>query len=589
MSSGLSQSLKVPGNGILTGTVSHFSSNEEIFGLEDDDRIKVTVSEHEIFGETVKTDVLRPSRESGVGDLKVPLIKNVEKGDILLWKFHCRCPWSEDESGDGKLVLKILNSRIENPKELEFSITVGELWQEVILPFKAPIDLSAVETELLVGFGFTSQSIEITKIELLNYGCSFEINDFPVIRTTYKGRDPYAEWRKGAAERIEKHRKSEIEVSVINKKGNPIKNASVQINMTGHTFGFGSATNVFSMFGDERNNVSYRDTFLAYFNKTATEKGLRWENWFTRTDEEQEELQILMDSMFAWFDAYNIPVRGHHLAWAKLSANKQPNHLLENKDNLKEEYLIFQDWQTQWVGDRVVEWDAVNHIVGDLVGPGRTYAHIYGMEIWAEFIKRARETAPEVEMWINEGAILPRDRRINAYLDIVEMLIKNEAAPEGIGFMGHFRESSLTPPDEVFRRLELFAKLIPSLQITELDVEVGSDEQLQADYLRDILTVAYSHPAMKGIVLWGFWEGRHWRPDAALWREDWSIKPAGQVWKDLVYDEWWSKVSMKTDAKGKAISNVFNGKYDIIVDYKGEQYIKKLTVENDFSVDIRVD
>jgi endo-1,4-beta-xylanase len=586
---GLSQSLELPPNGVLVGEINQYNHSSAVRDLGAGDQVEISVTEHEEIGEALKVSILKTSITPGIGDIKIPLHKNVKKGDILLWKFYFRSPWSEDESGDGKLVLNILNPELTNPKEMEFSLAVGEVWQEIILPFKAPIDLPARETEMLVSFGFTNQSIEISEIELYNYGSSANIDDFPVQKSTYRGRGLNAEWRKEAADRIERHRKSDLEVTVINKRGKPVKNAEVQINMTGHTFGFGSATNVFYMFGDERNQVSYRDTFLAYFNKTATEKGLRWENWFMRTPEEREELRILMDSMFAWFDEHNIPVRGHALAWAKLSKGKQPEYLLDNTENLKEEYLVFQDWQTRWVGERVVEWDAINHIVGDLVGPGRTYAHIYGMEIWADFIKRARETAPGVEMWINEGAILPRGRRIDAYLEIVELLIENSATPDGIGFMGHFREGSLTPPDEVYRRLDLYAKHIPSLQITELDVEVGNDEQLQADYFRDILTICYSHPAMKAIILWGFWEGRHWRSDAALWREDWSIKPAGQVWKDLIFDEWWTNETSKTDGYGKTINRVFNGNYEIIIDYKGKQYVERLTVEDDFTIEIIID
>jgi hypothetical protein len=41
------------------------------------------------------------------------------------------------------------------------------------------------------------------------------------------------------------------------------------------------------------------------------------------------------------------------------------------------------------------------------------------------------------------------------------------------------------------------------------------DEELQADYTRDFLTLAYSHPTVVGVQLWGFWERSHWKPEAA--------------------------------------------------------------------------
>jgi len=42
---------------------------------------------------------------------------------------------------------------------------------------------------------------------------------------------------------------------------------------------------------------------------------------------------------------------------------------------------------------------------------------------------------------------------------------------------------------------------------------------------------------------------RH-RPDAALYREDWSPKPAGEAWEDLVFDHWWTDERGKTDDGG---------------------------------------
>ncbi len=141
----------------------------------------------------------------------------------------------------------------------------------------------------------------------------------------------------------------------------------------------------------------------------------------------------------------------------------------------------------------------------------------------------------------------------------------NDAAPDGIGFMGHFGATSLTPIEDLYKVFDRFAGLIPNLQCTELDVQVGNDEQLQADYLRDVMTISFSHPAFQAVVMWGFWEGRHWKPDAALYRKDWSIKPAGEVWKELVFSQWWTDETGKTDGNGTLGMRGFLGDYEISV------------------------
>lgn len=43
------------------------------------------------------------------------------------------------------------------------------------------------------------------------------------------------------------------------------------------------------------------------------------------------------------------------------------------------------------------------------------------------------------------------------------------------------------------------------LDVTELDVW-QQDPDVRADYYEMVLRVLFSHPAMHGIVLWGFWD-----------------------------------------------------------------------------------
>jgi hypothetical protein len=32
--------------------------------------------------------------------------------------------------------------------------------------------------------------------------------------------------------------------------------------------------------------------------------------------------------------------------------------------------------------------------------------------------------------------------------------------------------------------------------------------------------------------MWGFWEGAHWRPKAALWKRNWDMTPAARAYRD---------------------------------------------------------
>jgi len=77
------------------------------------------------------------------------------------------------------------------------------------------------------------------------------------------------------------------------------------------------------------------------------------------------------------------------------------------------------------------------------------------------------------------------------------------------------------------------------------------------------MTITFSHPHVNGIVMWGFWAGKHWKPEAALYRKDWSIKPAGKAWDDLVLNQWWTRETVRTDPAGHCTVRGFLGEYKI--------------------------
>ena len=98
------------------------------------------------------------------------------------------------------------------------------------------------------------------------------------------------------------------------------------------------------------------------------------------------------------------------------------------------------------------------------------------------------------------------------------------------------------------------------VEITEYDLNTR-DDKAQGEFTRDIVTAWFAHPQSKGFTMWGFWEGRHWRPRAALLRKDWSLKPNGSAYLDLVFGEWWTDVRGESSADGKFAVRGFKGTY----------------------------
>jgi hypothetical protein len=89
------------------------------------------------------------------------------------------------------------------------------------------------------------------------------------------------------------------------------------------------------------------------------------------------------------------------------------------------------------------------------------------------------------------------------------------------------------------------------------------DSELAGRFTRDFFTTMFSHPAVGGIVMWGFWDGAHWKNNAPLYAKDWSEKPAGRAYRELVLGEWSTRASGKSDRAGSFATRGFLGDYEV--------------------------
>lgn len=394
-------------------------------------------------------------------------------------------------------------------------------------------------------------------------------------QATYEGRNADAPWRKEARARIQTIRKAPLKVEVVDSQGKPIYGAKVHVRMRRHAFGFGNILNPRAFQLEGIDGRTYRQIFAEHFNKTTFESGFRWQNWYRPAREGKlDEHKNLLDSMIRFCRSHDIGIRGHYLSWATLSRDYyKPTDYRKHPDKLWPELSAHIDEMLAFTDGRLVEWDAVNHIIGW----DDTMATVTGSnEIYAEIIRHARSKT-KTPLWVNEGQILPGGSRIEAYEKIIRYLAENNAGPDGIGFMAHFRDGSLRSIDGLWKIYDQFAKFGIPLQLTEFDIDTHN-EQLQADYLRDVMTITFSHPSFNAIVMWGFWEGQHWRPNGALWRKDWSIKPAGKMWKELIFETWWTEEQRTTDASGSCEVSAFLGDYGIVVKHAGRTETTKARV-----------
>ena len=91
------------------------------------------------------------------------------------------------------------------------------------------------------------------------------------------------------------------------------------------------------------------------------------------------------------------------------------------------------------------------------------------------------------------------------------------------------------------------------------------EEELKAKEIVDYYKICFAHPAVEGILMWGFWAGANWIPVSSLYKRDWSPTPAAEAYQNLIFKEWWTKESGTAGKNGIFSISAFYGKYKVTV------------------------
>jgi GH35 family endo-1,4-beta-xylanase len=436
-------------------------------------------------------------------------------------------------------------------------------WRKIQVPFRwdaaydgSPSGPSSYNLSFWVNFQL--QQIEIGGFSLRNYGPDVDPASLNLAGFPYPGAEPDAPWRAAASARIEQHRKADIAVTVKDAAGNPVAGAPVRVRMLRHAFGFATAIDCATLNGSSADNARYRQELLRNFNEVTIENDLKWpffETWAAGR----------FDPAELWLREHGIPIHGHVLVWPGAQNLPQDVQAMLRADPVDKEALRRRinghiERMMLFTKGRVAEWDVLNEPFDN-----NDVQAVLGDAEMAEWFKIAHRADPDTRLFLNDYDIVERGgfslRHIDFTFNALKLILAHEGPVDGFGFQSHF-SGGLTDPERAYAIFDKFANEVSTIQVTEFDVS-GVEDSVRAQYTRDYLTLAFSHPKMSRFSLWGFWAGRHWRPEAAMFRRDWQPTPALEAWRGLIYREWWTDVEGVTGEDGVFRTRGFLGRYEV--------------------------
>ena len=402
---------------------------------------------------------------------------------------------------------------------------------------------------------------------------------------------------------IEQYRKGYASIHVKDQEGNGIPGAKITLRQRSHEFKFGANLFMLDELETEEKNKLYQTYFADTFNMAtlpfywdATEP----ERGKTRYDRDSEKLyrRPAIDLCMDFCEKHGIEPREHALAYE----NFFPKWLYhasvgEIKAALEKRYREI----SKRYKDKIPTIEVTNEMEWE---HGRTA--FYDEPDFVEWcFKLAEKYFSANQLVVNEWAgscWTDRCRATDKYYSYIEANRLKGARIDAIGMQYHMffckeeeyeKTRAYYNPESLYRHMDLYATFGKPLQITEVTIPAYSedpeDEAIQAEIIKILYSIWFSHPKVEQIIYWNLVDGYAHVPDpekikdsqgnmtvgenyyyGGLLRFDMTPKPAYIAIKNLLEKEWHTEIAVVTDENGKATFKGFYGEYDaeITVDEK---------------------
>ncbi|KAG8491931.1 hypothetical protein CXB51_015237 [Gossypium anomalum] len=361
----------------------------------------------------------------------------------------------------------------------------------------------------------------------------------------------------------DKIRKRDVVLKFSGAGSSSLLGTNVKVVQTQNSFPIGSCmsrTNI--------DNEDFVNFFVKNFNWAVFGNELKW-YW---TEPQQGNLNYKdADDMVALCQKHNIETRGHCIFWEVQATVQQWIQALNKDDLMKAVQNRLTDLLTRYKG-KFKHYDVNNEMLH-----GSYYQDRLGKDIRANMFKTANQLDPSATLFVNDYHVEDGcdtrscpERYIEHILDLQE-----QGAPVGgIGIQGHI-DNPVGPV--VCTALDKLGILGLPIWFTELDVS-SINEHVRGEDLEVMLREAFAHPAVEGVMLWGFWELFMSRDNAHLVNAEGDVNETGKRFLALKH-EWLSHARGQVDVQGQFNFRGFHGKYAVEIDTPSKKIVKTFVVD----------
>jgi len=387
-------------------------------------------------------------------------------------------------------------------------------------------------------------------------------------------------WEDEANARIDLVRKRNLTISVQTKEHVDPSNFKIELNHISHKFPFGTALNGQKIRSCMENGLD--DLYCTFakenFNYVVLENAMKWASIEPNRGQFRYENA---DSTLLWASERGMRARGHTMFWAvphhqtpawveALAGKDMVDAVQEHVENVVKHF------------DGMVEaWDVNNEMIH-----GSFFVDQSGDDsIRVKMFEWAHQKSPELLLFVNDYNIIAGNEEAK-YRQLIQNLLDQGAPISGIGVQGHFGGNPINL-DKVSDIIKDLAQFNLPIWVTEFDWAGSNPDHVEhARQLENFYRLMFSLEEVHGVLMWGFWDQAHWKPEAAIVNGD-DLKPnaAGEAYMKLIHSEWNSGDILAHNGDLTFFKRVHQGHYKIRV-IDGEQVLGEQELDVDTDSDI---
>lgn len=420
---------------------------------------------------------------------------------------------------------------------------------------------------------------------------------------------------------IEANRKDWAKLRFVDSNGEPVTNVQLKMEQKTHDFRFGCNLFMLDELETEEKNQKFKEMYPKLFNLATLP--FYWAN----LEPEPGKLRFAKDSpknyrrpapdlCLEYCKEYGIEPKLHCLVYDQWSPTWLPEDAQKIKVLLDKRIAqIAERYADQIPSMEVINETQCNYKSG--LSDRKSTPFFLEPDIIEWSFAHARHYLPRNRLIINEatphvwGNRFKYDR--SAYYLQLERALMKGATIDSIGMQYHQfhtleneanEAKFLCNPVQLFQVLDTYAKLNLPIQITEVTASAFSwepeDEYVQAEMLRYLYRIWFSHPNMEAIVYWNMIDGyaAYATPGdmtngenkyhGGLLRFDMSPKPAWFVLDELINKTWHTSIDL--DCGAQADVKGFYGEYELTATAGGKTVTKRIHLKkglaNQFTIQI---